>query len=112
MHVVAVCCLSMSPILWLEMHTMVQHPCVTHMLASQVGGYRVTDKDALKISVEAAGQVRTMCEQYLSKVCGGPQRELQHHELQHRMFAGLHGHRPASLACSRAYMLCPMTVLG
>ncbi len=33
-----------------------------------VGGYRITDKDTLKIAVEAAGQVRTMCEQFLSKV--------------------------------------------
>ncbi|KAL6752404.1 Aspartate/glutamate/uridylate kinase [Haematococcus lacustris] len=32
-----------------------------------VGGYRVTDRDALRVAVEAAGQVRTMCEQILSK---------------------------------------------
>lgn len=34
-----------------------------------VGGYRVTDKEALKISIEAAGAVRTSSEQMLSKVC-------------------------------------------
>jgi len=32
-----------------------------------VGGYRVTDKQTLSISIEAAGNVRTACEQFLSK---------------------------------------------
>ncbi len=60
------------------------------MKPAYVGGYRVTDKvrtrgfhrhthicfmtpipsqEALKIAIEAAGQVRTTCEQMLSKVC-------------------------------------------
>lgn len=38
------------------------------MTPSYAGGYRVTDKDALKVAMEAAGQVRTTCEQILSKV--------------------------------------------
>ena len=33
-----------------------------------VGGYRVTNRGALQAAVEAAGQVRINCEQYLSKV--------------------------------------------
>lgn len=36
-------------------------------------GYRVTDRDTLRIAIEAAGQVRTACEQFLSKVGGGVQ---------------------------------------
>lgn len=42
------------------------------MTPAFVGGYRVTDRDALKIAIEAAGQVRTSCEQFLSKVRLGP----------------------------------------
>jgi len=37
-------------------------------LAAYVGGYRVTSKEALRAAVEAAGQVRIQCEQFLSKV--------------------------------------------
>lgn len=36
-------------------------------------GYRVTGRDTLRIAIEAAGQVRTACEQFLSKV-GDPIR--------------------------------------
>ena len=34
-----------------------------------MGGYRLTDRDAMKVVIEAAGEARTQCEQYLSKVC-------------------------------------------
>ena len=33
-------------------------------------GYRLTDRDAMKVVIEAAGEARTQCEQSLSKVCG------------------------------------------
>lgn len=33
-----------------------------------VGGYRVTDRDTLKVAIEAAGHTRTASEMYLSKV--------------------------------------------
>ena len=33
-----------------------------------VGGYRITDRETLKIVTEAVGDVRTQCEQVLSKV--------------------------------------------
>lgn len=33
-----------------------------------VGGYRITDRETLRMSIEAAGQVRTQCEQFLSRV--------------------------------------------
>ena len=33
-----------------------------------ISGYRITDRETLKIAIEAAGQVRTTCEQFLSKV--------------------------------------------
>ncbi|GIL81500.1 hypothetical protein Vretimale_1003 [Volvox reticuliferus] len=32
-----------------------------------VGGYRLTDREAMRIAIEAAGQARTTCEQFLSK---------------------------------------------
>ncbi|KAG2485158.1 hypothetical protein HYH03_016048 [Edaphochlamys debaryana] len=32
-----------------------------------VGGYRITDREAMRIAIEAAGQIRTTCEQFLSK---------------------------------------------
>ena len=33
-----------------------------------ISGYRITDRDTLKVAIEAAGNVRTTCEQFLSKV--------------------------------------------
>ncbi len=41
------------------------------MQPKYVGGYRITDREALKIAIEAAGQIRTTCEQFLSKVRAG-----------------------------------------
>lgn len=38
-----------------------------------VGGYRITDREAMRIAIEAAGQIRTTCEQFLSKVGQGVQ---------------------------------------
>ncbi|KXZ50954.1 hypothetical protein GPECTOR_14g2 [Gonium pectorale] len=32
-----------------------------------VGGYRITSREAMRIAIEAAGQIRTTCEQFLSK---------------------------------------------
>ena len=33
-----------------------------------MNGYRLTDRDTMKVVVEAAGEARTQCEQSLSKV--------------------------------------------
>ncbi len=38
------------------------------MTPKYVGGYRLTDQKAMRIAIEAAGQIRTTCEQFLSKV--------------------------------------------
>ncbi|GLC55697.1 hypothetical protein PLESTB_001015800 [Pleodorina starrii] len=37
------------------------------MIPKYVGGYRLTDREAMRIAIEAAGQIRTTCEQFLSK---------------------------------------------
>lgn len=37
------------------------------MTPKYVGGYRLTDQKAMRIAIEAAGQIRTTCEQFLSK---------------------------------------------
>ncbi|EFJ51352.1 hypothetical protein VOLCADRAFT_57336 [Volvox carteri f. nagariensis] len=38
-----------------------------NMTPKYVGGYRLTDREAMRIAIEAAGQIRTTCEQFLSK---------------------------------------------
>ena len=38
------------------------HPC------RYMGGYRITDREAMRVVIEAAGEARTKCEQSLSKV--------------------------------------------
>ncbi|PNH03296.1 Amino-acid acetyltransferase, partial [Tetrabaena socialis] len=38
-----------------------------NMVPKYVGGYRITDREAMRIAIEAAGQIRTTCEQFLSK---------------------------------------------
>lgn len=38
------------------------------MLPRYMGGYRITDPETMKVTIEAAGEVRTQCEQALSKV--------------------------------------------
>lgn len=40
-----------------------------NMLPRYVGGYRITDREAMKIAIECAGEIRIECEQNLSKVC-------------------------------------------
>ncbi len=48
-----------------------------------ISGYRITDRSTLKVAIEAAGEVRTTCEQLLSKVwsattgVGGRRQEIQ-----------------------------------
>lgn len=53
-----------------------------------VGGYRVTDKETLKITIEAAGQVRTTCEQFLSRVSI---TFMQAHDCMHLWCHDMHG---------------------
>ncbi len=61
-----------------------------------VGGYRITDKETLQIAIEAAGQVRTRCEQILSKVSGCAPAALQ----ASRQAASSQGHLSSSPARS------------
>ncbi len=39
-----------------------------NLVPKYMGGYRITDRDTMKVTVEAGGEVRTHCEQSLSKV--------------------------------------------
>ncbi len=39
------------------------------ILPRYLGGYRLTDRETMKVVIEAVGVARTQCEQSLSKVC-------------------------------------------
>ena len=44
---------------------------ILHLYRRYVGGYRITDQDAMRVTIEVAGQLRTQVEQAMSKVWNG-----------------------------------------